>query len=33
MKDFLLYFFGAGNEQEFALFTLAHILPMVWMVL
>ena len=32
MKDFLLYFFGAGNEQEFALFTLAHILPMVWMV-
>ena len=32
MKDFLLYFFGAGTEQEFALFTLAHILPMVWMV-
>ena len=32
MKDFLLYFFGAGNEQEFALFTLAHILPIVWMV-
>ena len=32
MKDFLLYFFGAGSEQEFALFTLAHILPIVWMV-
>ena len=32
MKDFLLYFFGAGNKQEFALFTLAHILPIVWMV-
>ena len=33
MKDFLQYFFGAGSEQEFALFTLAHILPILLMVL
>ena len=27
MKDFIIYFFGAGTEPEFALFTPAHILP------
>ncbi|MBR2048790.1 MAG: TIGR02206 family membrane protein [Oscillospiraceae bacterium] len=32
MKDFLIYFFGAGNEPEFALFTLAHFLPILLMV-
>ena len=33
MKDFLQYFFGAGSEPEFSLFTLAHILPILVMVL
>ena len=32
MKDFFAYFFGAGTEAEFALFTPAHILPVVWMI-
>lgn len=32
MKDFLGYFFGAGQEQEFALFTFAHFAPIVWMI-
>lgn len=32
MKDFLLYFLGAGQEQEFALFTVAHIAPIAWMI-
>ena len=33
MKDFLRYFFGAGSEPEFSLFTLAHIVPILVMVL
>ena len=33
MKDFLLYFFGAGSEPEFALFTPAHFAPIVLLIL
>ena len=29
MKAFLQYFFGQGQEQEFALFTLSHIAPIL----
>lgn len=32
MKEFFRYFFGAGTEQEFALFTPAHIVPIVLMI-
>ena len=32
MKEFFIYFFGQGEVQEFALFTPAHILPVLWMV-
>ena len=32
MVDFCRYFFGAGTEQEFALFTVAHIAPILWMI-
>ena len=32
MKEFLLYFLGQGETQEFALFTPAHIAPIVWMI-
>jgi len=32
MKDFLVYFFGAGSEQEFALFTVAHFAPILIML-
>ena len=32
MKDFFAYFFGQGAEPEFSLFTLAHILPIVLML-
>lgn len=32
MKEFFLYFFGAGQEQEFALFTPAHIAPIALMI-
>lgn len=31
MKEFMNYFFGAGTEIEFEIFTLAHILPIVVM--
>jgi len=33
MKDFIIYFFGQGTEQEFSLFTLAHFAPVVLMLL
>ena len=33
MKDFCAYFFGQGTEQEFALFTPAHIAPVVMMLI
>ena len=33
MKEFLIYFFGAGTEQEFALFTPAHFAPIVLLIL
>ena len=33
MKEFLGYFFGAGTEVEFKIFTAAHILPIVIMAL
>ena len=33
MKEALRYFFGAGSEPEFALFTAAHIAPVLVMVL
>ena len=32
MKEFFIYFFGQGTTQEFALFTPAHILPILWMI-
>ena len=32
MKDFFFYFFGEGSQQEFSLFTLAHLLPILIMV-
>ena len=32
MKEFFAYFFGAGSEPEFALFTPAHILPVLLML-
>ena len=32
MKDFFIYFFGAGTEQEFAIFTLAHFMPVAVML-
>lgn len=32
MKEFLNYFFGAGNEVEFELFTLAHFVPILVML-
>lgn len=33
MKEFFNYFFGAGTEVEFELFTLAHFLPIIVMLL
>ena len=32
MLDFCRYFFGQGAEQEFAIFTLAHAAPILWML-
>lgn len=32
MKNFLIYFFGQGSEPEFALFTPAHIIPILLLV-
>ena len=32
MKDFFIYFFGAGTEPEFSNFTLAHFLPIALMI-
>ncbi len=32
MKEFFAYFFGQGAEVEFKYFTLAHILPIVFML-
>ena len=29
MKAFFYYFFGQGQEQEFALFTFSHIVPIL----
>lgn len=29
MKEFFTYFFGIGTEQEFALFTPAHFIPII----
>ena len=29
MKEFFTYFFGVGTEQEFALFTPAHFVPVI----
>ena len=33
MKDFLIYFFGQGTEPEFSIFTLAHLIPVLLMLL
>ena len=33
MKEFFLYFFGAGSEVEFSLFTPAHFAPIILMCL
>jgi len=33
MKDFLIYFFGAGTQPEFSLFTPAHFAPILAMLL
>ncbi len=32
MKEFLKYFFGAGESQEFAIFTFAHFAPILVML-
>ena len=32
MRDFFSYFFGAGTEQEFSLFTLAHFVPILLLI-
>ena len=32
MKDFFIYFFGQGTEQEFAIFTPAHFAPILLML-
>lgn len=32
MKDFLIYFFGAGTTEEFHNFTFAHFAPIVLMI-
>ena len=32
MQNFFRYFFGMGTEQEFSLFTLAHIAPILLMI-
>ena len=32
MKEFFIYFFGAGTEIEFSNFTLAHILPILLLI-
>jgi len=32
MKDFFVYFFGQGTQQEFAIFTLAHFAPILVML-
>ena len=32
MKAWFAYFFGAGAEQEFALFTPAHFAPIIWLI-
>lgn len=32
MKEFFVYFFGAGTEVEFALFTPAHFAPILLMI-
>ena len=32
MKDFFAYCFGAGDQVEFSLFTVAHIAPILWMI-
>ena len=33
MKEFLIYFFGAGTQPEFSLFTPAHFAPILVMLL
>jgi len=30
MKDFLIYFLGEGETEEFAIFTLAHLMPILF---
>ena len=32
MKEFLIYFFGEGTTPEFALFTPAHVVPVLLMI-
>jgi len=32
LREFFIYFFGAGTEQEFALFTPAHFAPILLML-
>lgn len=32
MKDFLLYFWGAGTQPEFSIFTFAHFAPILVMI-
>ena len=32
MKDFFIYFFGAGTEPEFSIFTIAHFVPVAAMI-
>jgi len=32
MKDFLIHFFGQGNEVEFSIFTPAHLIPILLLI-
>ena len=33
IRDFLIYFFGQGTEPEFAIFTLAHLIPILSLII
>ena len=32
MRDFLVYFFGSGDQVEFSIFTFAHLAPVLCMI-
>ena len=33
IKDFFIHFFGQGDQPEFAIFTLAHLMPILMLVI